>query len=170
MSRVGFASCNGSSNPDAQALYDKYSGSWEAYMEASMVDGESTNANGIVDQTYSVADTVSPFLASVETVDFAGNWIPTFPIFYNAYQVVDDDFGHGIVGANHDISVYMDANVMAQLNAGGCNISRTAYYWSVAQYYANNGWIYYGDHGTVNYYYKFYAYIGARVLAYIRPS
>ena len=139
-------------------------------MEASMVDGESTNANGIVDQTYSIADTVSPFLASVETVDFAGNWIPAFPIFYNAYQVVDDDFGHGIVGANHDIAVYVDADIMAQLNAGGCNISRTAYYWSVAQYDAYRSWFYNGDYGTVNRDSKYHDYISARVLAYIRPS
>jgi hypothetical protein len=170
MSRVGFASCNGSGNPDAQALYDKYDGSWEAYMEASMIDGESTNANGIVDQTYSVADTVSPFLASVETADFTGEWIPVFPIFYNAYQVVDADFGHGIVGANHDISVYMDVDTMTQLNAGGCNISRTSYYWSVAQYYAYYGWVFHGEYGTVSNFSKSYGGIGARVLAYIRPS
>jgi hypothetical protein len=170
MSRVGFASCNGSGNPDAQALYDKYDGSWEAYMEASMIDGESTNANGIVDQTYSVADTVSPFLASVETADFTGEWIPAFPIFYNAYQVVDADFGHGIVGANHDISVYMDVDTMTQLNAGGCNISRTSYYWSVSQYDASNGWVFYGSNGAVNLNSKCNGYISARVLAYIRPS
>ena len=169
MSRIGFASCNGSSNPDAQALYDKYEGSWEAYMEASMIDGESTNADGIVDQTYSVADTVSLFMASVETADFTGEWIPAFPIFYNAYQVVDIDFGHGIVGANHDMSVYIDVDTMTLLNSGGCNISRTSSYWSVAQFNASNGWVFYGSRGTVNYSYKSNAY-SARVLAYIRPN
>lgn len=169
MSRIGFTSCNGSGNPDAQALYDKYEGSWEAYMEASMIDGESTNANGIVDQTCSVADTVSPYLASVETADFDGEWIPAFPIFYNAYQVVDVDFGHGIVGANHDMSVYMDVDTMTLLNSGGCNISRTSYYWSVAQYNAGSGWFFYGNNGTVRNNIKTDA-TSARVLAYIRPK
>jgi len=172
MSKIGFASCNGSGVAEQQALFDKYHGSWDAYMEASKIQINDKHTNGVEYKSYSNGDTQSDFLCSVTTMTFDGSYIPVYTSASMTRALADVDFGGGNMPTNHEIAVFMDATVMAQINAafttiGGANLlSNSAYYWSVAQYDSSNAWVFSGTTGCLNNIGKIGAY-GCRSLAYV---
>lgn len=172
MSPSAFAALNGDGNATHQALYDKYEGSWEAYMAASMVKIDDTHSNGIEYQSYDNGDTQTAFLASVTTMDFDGSYVPAFPRAYAAYNIVDTDLGHNHLSTNHEIAVFMRDEKLAKINAaiayigGGNALSVTAYYWSVAQCTSGTAWLYYGGIGTLGNGHKYGSY-GGRSLVYL---
>lgn len=155
MTRVGFASLNGSGVAEQQALYDKYDGDWDKYIEASMFKIGDTNTNGINHQSYDNGDVQTDFLVSVETMDYDGNYIHAFPAAWEARQLADQDLGGGNMATNTEIAVYM-LNIAA-LNAaivsrGGVALSTSN--WSVAQGGSGYAWLYDADDGGLSFGYK----------------
>jgi hypothetical protein len=175
MSEAGFNSLNGSSTPAYQALYDKYQGSWDNYMEAGMVQIDDTHTGGIEYQSYDNGDVQNAFLASVETMTFDGSYIHAFPAAYAAASVADSDLGAFHLPTNHEIAVFMRDDAMAKINtafsylSSANALSNGGYYWSVAQYSSYNSWFYYGGTGALPNRTKSYTY-SARALAYLPLS
>ena len=173
MKPATFEALNGDGNATHQALYDKYNGSWYAYMEASMINLDDTHSDGIEYQSYDNGDTMTALLNSITTMDFDGTYVKAFPQAAAAYAVEDSDLGHCHLATNHEIGVFMRDEKMAKINAaltyigGGNALANNAYYWSVAQYYSNDSWLCYGGStGTVNGYSK-YGTNGGRSLVYL---
>lgn len=170
MTAAAFAALNNSGVAEQQALYDKYDGSWDAYMDASMIQIDDTHTGGIEYQSYDNGEQ-SKLLASVETKDFTGNWVPAYPAAYNAAQLVDANIGACNLPTNHEIAVFMEDSKFAKINTaisyiGGNALSNTGYYWSVAQYYSYSAWLYSGYSGTLDDTGKYYT-ISVRALAYL---
>jgi hypothetical protein len=175
MSEAGFNSLNGDGVSSHQALYDKYQGSWDNYMEAGMVQTDDTHTGGIEYQSYDNGDVQNAFLASVETMTFDGSYVRAFPAAYAAASVADSDLGAFHLPTNHEIAVFMRDDVMAKINtafsylSSANALSNGGYYWSVAQYSSYSSWFYYGPSGELTYYYKYSTY-SARALAYLPLS
>ena len=158
MTEAAFAALNNSGVAEQQALYDKYSGSWDAYMAASMVKIDDEHTNGIEHQSYANGDVQSQFLASVTTMDFDGSYIPAYPAAYNAAQTTDT---RGAITkwnmpTEHELAVLMSDEILAKINLaitaiGGKALLVTGYYWSVARHRSYSTWYYHGTSGTLNY-------------------
>lgn len=156
MKPAAFAALNGSGVAEHQALYDKYNGSWDAYMEASMVKIDDEHTNGIEYQSYYDGDTQSQFLASVTTEDFDGSYIPAYPCAYAAFvkTATRSDLTFNMP-TEHELAVFMSDDVFSRINMamtilGGSALSNTDYYWSVARYNSNSAWCYYGSNGILD--------------------
>ena len=168
MSRVGFASCE-TGSAEAQELFNKYHGSWDEYMEASMIKLYDTHTDGIEYQSRDNGESQSKFLASVMTLDWdETTWIPAYPKAYQAAQIEFAQIGKGNLPTNHEIGKFMEDTRMARMNVainniGGTRITNSSYYWSVAECSASFAWFYFGISGCVDFNYKYYGY-GARVV------
>ena len=175
MTEAAFNAMNGSGVEAQQQLYDKYNGSWEAYMDASMAAIDDTHTNGIEYQSYDNGDTQTAFIASVTTMDFDGSYIPAYPVGYNCWSYTDTGIvgGHFHLATLHENLVFMRSAKMAQLNAAMAFLSsyvpltnNSKYYWTGARYNSSNAWLYVYDDGSSNgvtLYYDLYA----RLLAYL---
>jgi len=171
MSQAGFASLNNDGNATHQALYDKYDGDWNAYMDASRVMIDDTHSNGIESQSYDNGDTQTSALVSVTTMDFTGTYVAAFPAAEAARSVTDGDIGGFNMPTNHEIAVFMRDVNFTEINTaiallGGTALSNSTYYWSVAQYKSYTAWFFYGNYGCLDYSYKYNADYG-RALAYL---
>lgn len=171
MTETAFAALNNSGVTEQQALYDKYNGSWDAYMDASMIQIDDMHTNGIEYQSYDNGDTQSQFLASVETKNFVGDWVHVYPSAYKCAQKTDIDFGIFNLPTNHEIAVFMEDNKMSKINTAlnyisGTVLSNTSYYWSVAHYNSSGAWLCSGTYGILNTNHKYYTY-SVRALAYL---
>ena len=161
MNRAAFAAMNGSGVAEQQALYDKYDGSWDAYMEASMVALDDTHTGGIEYKSYDNGDTQTSILASITTMDFDGTYIPAYPAAANCRNFTDSlVYGEAFnMSTQHEIGVFMRDAKFEEINhcldilsAAGITVnklSRTAYYWSVARYSSVNAWLYSGYSGRL---------------------
>lgn len=172
MSRVGFASLNGSGIAERQSLYDKYHGSWEDYMDASMGKINSTNAGGMEYKSYNDGDDITRKYASITTMDFDGSYIPAYPIFARTASGSATDIDMFHVPAVHEMLVFMRRKKMAQINkafgflSGANLLSNSAYYWCGAQCNSSNGWVFHGAYGRLDRSHK-YGTLGSRRLAYL---
>ena len=153
MSEQGFANLNGSGNADAQALYDKYNGSWDAYMEAGMVWIDSTYRSSMEFRSYNDGKACSDFLASVTTLNFDGEYVPAFPAAALAAQTTIAGEA-ACLPTIHELALFMEDERMAQINIGLAAISgstklvNTAYPWAVGESGAS-AWFYYGATGAI---------------------
>ena len=143
---------------DGIALYNKYNGSWDAYMEASKIQLNDIHRDGVEFKSFTNGPKTCEFLASVTTMDFDGSYIPAFPGAYLASQV-EVDGEAGCLGSNHEIGTYMDDVKFEKINKaitaiGGTKLYITAYYMGFAEYNASNYWLYYGSSGCFNDYSK----------------
>lgn len=173
MKPAAFAALNNSGIAEQQALYDKYSGVWNAYMEASMAKTDDENRNGIEYQSYADGDKQSQFIASVTTMDFDGSYIPAYTAAYNAAQKTDTRgaITEWNLPTLHEFAVFMDDVTLSKINLamaaiGGTALSITDYYWSVARYGSNVAWFYSGNTGLLSYYHLYYE-LTVRPLAYL---
>ena len=171
MSRVGFASLDNDGNATHQALYDKYEGNWDAYMDASRVQIDDTHSTGIEFKSYDNGDTQTTALVSVTTMDFDGAYVAAFPAAEAARSITDSDLGGFNMPTNHEIAVFMrDVNFAAINTAitllGGVALSKSANYWSVAQASNVRVWLAYGNYGCLGILYKHSA-DGSRAFAYL---
>ena len=169
MSEQGFANLNGSGNADAQALYDKYNGSWDAYMEAGMVWVDSTYRSSMEFKSYDNGKACNDFLASVTTMNFAGEYVPAFPAAALAAQTTIAGEA-GCLPTIHEIALFMEDERMAKINIGldainGTKLANSTSNWAVGDSIVNNAWLYYGTTGNINYYYKFNSFGARPVLA-----
>lgn len=155
MSEQGFASLNGDVTPGAQELYDKYGGSWDAYMEAGMVQIDSTEPSSMERKSYDDGVECSGFLASVTTMGFDGEYHPAFPAA--AIAAATDFVGYpGCVPTLHELAVFMRDDRMDRINVGidaigGVRLANTKSNWSLAEYNANTAWLFLGSNGTMSY-------------------
>ena len=169
MSEAGFAALNGSGTAGAQELYDKYGGSWDAYMAARVVKLNDLHRGGMEFLSYNDGKECGDFLASITTLDFDGSYIPAFPAAYLAAQTtIDGEACH--LPTMHQLAILMDADRLPLINIGlqaigGTLLSISSYPWSVAEYIANRAWFYYGDYGAVNSGIKYYSFDVRPVLA-----
>lgn len=165
MTRAAFAAMNGSGVQEQQDLYDKYHGSWDAYMEASMAALDDTHTGGIEYQSYDNGDTQTSILVSITTMDFDGTYIPAYPGAANCRSFTDSlVYGDAFnMSTQHEIGVFMRDAKFEEINrcldilsAAGITVnklSRTAYRWSVARYGTNRAWFYGGNGGLLDSYY-----------------
>lgn len=156
----GFATATG----DAKALYDKYKGSWAAYMANRMADSENMSPTAVSMMYYDNGDEMTAKLASVMTKGLDGSWIPAYPAAYYAHNYSVADVPVAAAGKWHlnttrDITEFMEDTAYAAINksanaTSGTALSNTAYYWSVSECNYNSAWSYYGNYGTLNGYDK----------------
>ncbi len=169
MSEQGFANLNGSGNAAAQALYDKYGGSWDAYMEAGMVWIDTTYRSSMEFKSYNDGKECNDFLVSVTTLNFDGEYVPAFPAAALAAQTTFDGES-GCLPTVHELAMMMDDERMARINIGiaatnGTKLTNTASRWSVGEYHAYTAWLYYSTYGNINRTYKSNSYGVRPVLA-----
>ena len=155
MSRIGFESLNGDGTSEHQQLYDKYNGSWDAYMEASMIKLDDTHTDGIEYQSYDNGDVQTTLLDAVTTMDFDGQYIHAYPAAHSATTVTDEDLGRCNMSTNHELGVFMSDETMSKINtafgqiSGATTLSNTRDYWSGSPYAGDYIWFCSGTSGCL---------------------
>lgn len=144
---------------DSKALYDKYNGSWAAYMANRMADSENMSPTAVSMMYYDNGDEMTAKLASVMTKGLDGSWIPAYPAAYYAHNYSVADVPVAAAGKWHlnttrDITEFMEDTAYAAINksanaTSGTALSNSAYYWSVSECNNCNAWFYYGG-GTLS--------------------
>lgn len=160
---------------EAKALYNKYGGSYEAYMAARMYEQENRRLNGINYISYSNGLTVTERLASVESRDLSGEYIPAYPAAWESYQVVDDKWGHFHLPTNEELAMFVEDSLYAKINGAldklrtyglsVTNLSNAFAYWSCGEYGVTTAWYYYGSVGRLYRDNKFFRFRVRPVLA-----
>ena len=153
----GFATATG----DSKALYDKYNGSWAAYMANRMADSENMSPTAVSMKYYDNGDEMTAKLASVMTKGLDGSWIPAYPAAYYAHNYSVADVPVAAAGKWHlnttrDITEFMEDTAYAAINksanaTSGTALSNTGYYWSVSEYGSDCAWYYSGYDGTLRF-------------------
>lgn len=152
---------------DSKALYDKYNGSWAAYMANRMADSENMSPTAVSMMYYDNGDEMTAKLASVMTKGLDGSWIPAYPAAYYAHNYSVADVPVAAAGKWHlnttrDITEFMEDTAYAAINksanaTSGTALSNSTNYWSVSEYGNNFAWFYNGG-GTLNYDNKYYSF------------
>lgn len=159
MKQAAFEALNGSGVAEKQALYDKYNGSWDAYIFASMVKIDDSHIDGIEYQSYKSGD-FTQFMASVTTEDFDGKYIPAYPLSHFSKQKTDS---RGVLSFNmptvHDIAAFMEDSNCIKINESlsainGDLLSVLSDYTSINQYNQYSQWIYLSYYGGFSYQYS----------------
>lgn len=173
MSRNYFASLDGSGNAEKQALFDKYNGSWDRYMDAAMNVKDDTHTDGIDYTSYDNGDVCTAFLASVETMDFNGSYIHAYPAAYHTTELTDQLLGTYQMPTVHEMAVFMDNDIMQKINTAFTYLTDytslivTTNYWAVADYDETSAWFYNGQRGEAGYNERFQNANNGRYVAYI---
>lgn len=136
------------------ALYNKYNGSWDAYMEASMLQLNDAHRAGVEFKSYNNGVSQNGFLASVTTMTFDGTYVPAYPAAAAAAAVTVNGQA-GCLPTNHEIGLFMEDGRMARINKGlevigGTKLTTGSYYWGVAECNAYGAWLYAGFSGCLN--------------------
>lgn len=165
MNRATFLACGVSSVEAEKALYDKYNGSYEAYM-ANMLPADPT-AKYILANDYDEADKQTNLLADVMTKDYNGNVVPAFPASYNigrfGYNTAFQFLNAGRWGlptawqlnkimsmCGYSSASKTDFNLaQCKINASGAIYGNGQYYWACSEYSANSAFSYTGSNGTL---------------------
>lgn len=153
MSPTAFANLNNSGVAEQQALYDKYDGSWDAYIEAGIVNIDDTHTLGMEYRSYDNGNTQNAFLASVSIMDFDGNYIPLYPLASWAASLTDTKLGAFHLPTIHEIAIFESDDVAQKLNKAmttiGKNFTPLQHTCSVAKYGAPTYWLYDPNYGTL---------------------
>lgn len=144
---------------DGIALYNKYNGSWDAYMAAAMVKLDDIHPAGMEYQSYDDGVACSRFLLSVTTMDFDGSYIAAFPAAANAGEATIDG-QPGCMPTIHELGLIMDDSRLARINKalvaiGGTAISIQVFLWGVVEYSSTHAWLYRGSSGVLSGNYKY---------------
>lgn len=159
MNETAFNSCADGTigGADGIALYNKYNGSWDAYIAAGMVQIDDVNAGGIEYQSYDNGLDQTEKLCSVTTMDFDGTYVPAYPAAAAA-KISDVDFAvEAHLPTTHEGAKFMEDDTynairtgLSHLSGSGL-ISNTGYYWFVSEYNAHIAWSFSGYNGTLIY-------------------
>lgn len=156
MKEAAFNSCADGTigGEDGIALYNKYNGSWDAYMEDGMLKLNDIHRNGMEFKSYNNGVSQNGFLASVTTMDFDGSYIPAYPAA-NKASLFSIQEKPGCLPTNHEPGVFMEDERFARINralqaVGGTQLSKSGNYLLVAEYRANDAWLYRGNFGCVD--------------------
>lgn len=172
MKKSVFNSLNNDGNAEHQALYDKYNGYWDAYMEASMVQINDIHTDGIEYQSYDNGDTQTAALASITTMDFDGTYTSPYPFAYDTHQITDSTLGAFNVGTVHEMAVIMEDSKMIKINEAlsylinYTYIKSDKYYWTTFLYSSSEPWAYLGNRGSIYAPWRWYEY-KSRAFAYL---
>ena len=174
MKQTAFEAC-ATGTADAQAVYAKYNGDYDAYLRAHMINVEDVHAGGVEYIGYGRGLEQTKLLASVMTLDLDGNRVPAFPAAYyanTAYVSGDDAMAAGKwqMPNNTDLGMFMEDTTYALVRSalskiGGTALANSDYIWSVSECYSADAWCYYGGNGTVRYYGKYYSFSVRPLLA-----
>lgn len=166
MKQTAFEAC-ATGTADAQAVYAKYNGDYDAYLRAHMIKVEDVHAGGVEYIGYGRGLEQTKLLASVMTLDLDGNRVPAFPAAYyanTAYVSGDDAMAAGKwqMPNNTDLGMFMEDTTYALVRSalskiGGTALANSDYIWSVSEYRSNHAWFYNGSYGSVSYNYKYYS-------------
>ena len=161
MNEAAFNSCADGTIGGAAgiALYNKYNGSWDAYMAAAMVKLDDIHTAGMEYQSYDDGVACSRFLQSVTTMDFDGSYIAAFPAAANAGKATIDG-QPGCLPTIHELGLIMDDSRLARINKalvaiGGTAISISGYLWGVVESASTRAWLYDGTGGILFNYAKY---------------
>ena len=141
-----------------KALYDKYHGSYDEYIDGQMIQLNDTHKDGHEYQSHGNGAEQTWLISDITTVDFDGTWIAAFTAANRAASITDEDFGRTHLADNYEIALFMSDECLSQINEafsiiGGTkvNLSNSNYYWGVAEYNAYIARIFYGTDGNLNY-------------------
>lgn len=165
MNEATFNSCADGTigGADGIALYNKYNGSWDAYMEAGRMKIDDTHTNGVEYQGYDDGTDQNAKLVSVTTMTFDGSYVPAFPAASAASDVAfaDDELGGVAHLLNpHEKALMFEDETYAAIRrgqgflSGATLLSNSTSYWNVAECAGNGAWCYYGTYGGLDYGYK----------------
>lgn len=140
------------------ALYNKYNGSWDAYMEAGMVQIDDTHTDGNEYQSYDNGADQNAKLVSVTTMDFDGSYVPVYTAAAAADAISDADLGgKAHLPTTHEIALMMEDETYAAIRKGqgfltGVELlANTNQYWLVAECRSISACTYVGLDGTLKY-------------------
>lgn len=143
------------------ALYNKYDGSWDAYMEAGMIKIDDSHAAGVEYKNYDNGAEQNASLCQVTTMTFDGSYVPAYTAPSAAAAISDADLGGAAhLPNNHEMALMMEAQTYADIRlglgylSGSTLLSNSTSYWLVSEYAADVAWFYYGPLGTLYYYGK----------------
>lgn len=158
MKQTAFDAC-ASGSYDAQALYAKYNGDYDAYLRAHMIKVEDVHAGGVEYIGYGRGLEQTKLLASVMTLDLDGNRVPAFPAAYYAStaHVSGDDAlaaGKWQMPNSTDIGMFIEDTTYALVRSalskiGGTALANSDNIWSVSEYGSDGAWCYSGGSGGV---------------------
>ena len=144
---------------DGIALYNKYNGSWDAYMEAAMVKIDDLHKDGVEYKNYDNGADQNERLCSVTTLDFDGSYVPA----YTAAAIAASDLyadadlgGKAHLPTNHELALmfeegtYSDIRLAQSFLTGATQLSNAGYYWCVTEYYGLIAWLFNGYSGRLN--------------------
>ena len=158
MNEATFNSCADGTigGADGIALYDKYNGSWDAYMEAGMMNIDDTHTGGVEYQGYDNGGDQNAKLCSVTTMTFDGSYVPAYPAAAAAAAIADADLGGEAHLPNpHEMALMFEAETYAAIRKGQGFLSGATFlyngisYWNVAEYDGYIAWSYYKVDGRL---------------------
>lgn len=157
---------------DGIALYNKYNGSWDAYMEAGMIKIDDIHAAGVEYKNYDNGAEQNASLCQVTTMTFDGSYVPAYTAPSAAAAISDADLGGAAhLPNNHEMALMMEAQTYADIRlglgylSGSTLLSNSTSYWLVSVYSAYSAWFYFGTFGRLYGHYKSDAYAVRPVLA-----
>ena len=157
---------------DGIALYNKYNGSWDAYMEAGMIKIDDAHTAGVEYKNYDNGADQNAKLCSVTTMTFDGSYVPAYPAATAAAAISDPDLGgKAHLPNNHEIALMMETETYADIRlgmgylAGSTLLSNSTSYWLVTESYGPIAWFYSGTYGILTNYNKNYSYTVRPALA-----
>lgn len=143
---------------DGIALYNKYNGSWDAYMEAGMIQIDDAHTAGVEYENYDNGSDQNAKLCSVTTMTFDGSYVPAYPAAAAAAAIADADLGgEAHLPNNHEIALMTEAETYAAIrrgliySAGSTLLSTSTNYWLFTEYSDNTAWLYSGPTGSLHY-------------------
>lgn len=138
------------------ALYNKYNGSWDAYMEAGMMNIDDTHVGGVEYQGYEDGADQNAKLVSVTTMTFDGSYVPAYHAASaaSAAAFADDELGGVAHLPNpHEMALMFEAATYAAIRrglgflSGATLLSNSVRYWNVAEMSDLHVWSYDGING-----------------------
>jgi hypothetical protein len=163
MNEATFNSCADGTigGADGIVLYNKYNGSWDAYMEAGMIQIDDAHTDGVEYQVYDNGADQNAKLCSVTTMTFDGSYVPAYLAATAAAAIADPDLGGVAHLPNpHEMALMFEAETYAAILkgqdflSGATLLSNGISYWNVAEYSGSYAWCYYGASGRLSNYYK----------------
>lgn len=135
------------------ALYNKYNGSWDAYMEAGMMNIDDTHVGGVEYQGYDNGADQNAKLCLVTTMTFDGSYVPAYPAAAaaSADAFSDQELGGVAHLPNpHEMALMFEDETYAAIRkgqgflSGATLLSNGTTYWNVAEYFGTTAWYYFG--------------------------
>ena len=161
MNEATFNSCADGTigGADGIALYNKYNGSWDAYMEAGMMNIDDTHTGGVEYQGYDNGADQNAKLCLVTTMTFDGSYVPVYPAAAAASAVAFSDPELGGVAHlpnPHEMALMFEDETYAAIRkgqgflTGATLLSNGTSYWNVAEYNGRYAWYYGGTGGKLS--------------------